>query len=98
VCICGRGGWRGFCFAFERGCFGRDFPKWGSSMTDRKRSVKLLKKDSSGAREVRQEIGEEIKPSATQPRQKNPNRDRARGDWDRTGIHHDEGMSRADEE
>ena len=67
-------------------------------MADKRRSNKLLKKDSAGPREVREEIGEEIKPSATQPRQKNPNRDRARGDWDRTGLHHDEGMSRADEE
>ena len=66
-------------------------------MADKTRSDKLLKKDSSGPREVRQEIGEEIKPSATQPRQKNPNRDRARSDWDRSGLHHDEGMSRADE-
>ena len=67
-------------------------------MADKRRSDKLLKKDSAGPREVREEIGEEIKPSATQPRQKNPNRDRVRGDWDRTGLHHDEGMSRSDEE
>ena len=74
----------------------RDLDK-DPSMADKQRNEKLLKKDSSGPREVRQEIGEEIKPSATQPRQKNPNRDRARGDWDRSGIHHDEGTSRADE-
>jgi hypothetical protein len=67
-------------------------------MTDKRRSEKLLKKDATGPREVRQEIGEEITPTATQPHQKHPNRDRARGDWDRTGLHHDEGMSRADEE
>ena len=67
-------------------------------MADKRRSDKLLKKHAIGSREVRQEIGEEIKSSATQPRQRNPNRDRARGDWDRTGIHRDEGMSRAEEE
>jgi len=67
-------------------------------MADKRRSTKLLKKDSAGPREVRDEIVEEITSSATQPRQKNPNRDRARGDWDRTGLHHDEGMSRSEEE
>jgi len=67
-------------------------------MADKKRSVKLLKKHASGAREAREELREEITSSATQPRQKNPNRDRARGDWDRSGVHHDEGMSRAEEE
>jgi hypothetical protein len=67
-------------------------------MADKRRSEKLLKKDPSGPREVRQEIGEEITPSAAQPRQKKPNRDRARGDWDRTGLHHDEGTSRSEED
>jgi hypothetical protein len=67
-------------------------------MADRRKNDKLLRKDPSGPREARQELGEEIRSSATQPRQKNPNRDRARGDWDRTGVHHDEGTSRADQE
>jgi hypothetical protein len=62
------------------------------------RHDKLLKKDSSGPRETREELAEETRSSATKPQQKNPNRDRARGDWDRTGIHHDEGMSRSEEE
>lgn len=62
------------------------------------RHDKLLKKDSSGPREARQELAEETRSGATKPQQKNPNRDRARGDWDRTGIHHDEGMSRSEEE
>jgi hypothetical protein len=66
-------------------------------MADKRRSEKLLKKDVSGPREAREELGQEIRPSATEPRQKNPNRDRARGDWDRSGIHHDEGTSRAEE-
>jgi hypothetical protein len=33
---------------------------------------------------------EEIRDGSTLPRVENPNRDRARGDWDRTGDHHDE--------
>ncbi|PYR63049.1 MAG: hypothetical protein DMF91_04725 [Acidobacteria bacterium] len=67
-------------------------------MAEFKRSDKALKKDQNGARDVRREIGEEIRSSGTKPRHTHPNRHRARGDWDRTGIHHDEGMSRADEE
>ena len=67
-------------------------------MADARRSDKLVKKDPSGPRQAREELGEEIRSSGTKPQQKNPNRDRARGDWDRSGIHHDEGMSRADEE
>ena len=67
-------------------------------MGEIKRSDKALRKDQNGARDVRREIGEEIRSSATKPRQEHPNRDRARGDWDRTGYHHDEGMSRADDE
>jgi hypothetical protein len=66
-------------------------------MADKRRSEKLLKKDASGPREVREEIGQEIRPSPTEPLQKNPNRDRARGDRDRSGVHHDEGTSRAEE-
>ena len=66
-------------------------------MAEIKRSDKQLKKDSRGPREVRREIAEEIRSSGTKPRLQDPNRDRARGDWDRTGDHHDEGMSRGDE-
>jgi hypothetical protein len=62
------------------------------------RSDKALKKDQSAAREVRREIEEEIRSSGTKPRHEHSNRDRARGGWDRSGYHHDEGMSRADEE
>jgi hypothetical protein len=66
-------------------------------MAEIKRSDKALKKDQSGPREVRREIGEEIRSSGTKPRHEHANRDRARGDWDRTRYHQDEGMSRADE-
>ena len=66
-------------------------------MPDRRRNTtKLLKKDQSSTREVREELSEEIRSSAHQPRARQPNRDRARGDWDRTGLHRDQGMSRAD--
>jgi hypothetical protein len=49
----------------------------------------MLKRDASSTREAREELQEEIRSSGTKPRQENPNRDRARGDWDRTGDHHD---------
>jgi hypothetical protein len=61
-------------------------------MADIKRSDKLLKKDQRGVRAVREEMDEQIRGGSTKPLQANPNRDRARGDWDRTGIHRDEGM------
>ncbi len=58
---------------------------------------KPTKKDPYGQREVREEIGEEIRNgSTTQPLVRNSNRDQARGDCDRTGDHHDEGWSRSD--
>jgi hypothetical protein len=60
-------------------------------MTDvRRNPEKLLKKEQRGVRETREEVLEEIRSSDVQPLVKNPNRDRARGDWDRTGDHHDE--------
>ncbi len=54
------------------------------------RTDKMLRKEPKGPREAREELQEEIRSSGTQPRQENVNRDRARGDWDRTGDHHDE--------
>ena len=67
-------------------------------MAERQRAKeKLLKKDQNQTREVRQEIDEEIRSGATKPLHRQPNRDHARGDWDRSGIHHDEGTSRAKE-
>jgi hypothetical protein len=67
-------------------------------MAEARRSDKELKKDQSAAREIRREISEEIRSSGTKPQQKQPNRDRARGDWDRSGVHHDPTSSRGDEE
>ncbi len=66
-------------------------------MADNRRDEEQIKKDRHSVRQTRDELGEEIQPSAVQPRVEHPNRDRARGDWDRTGDHHDEGTSRAEE-
>ncbi len=67
-------------------------------MTGTRRSNrKQLKKDQRLTRDVRQDIEEESRPGATKPLHRQPNRDHARGDWDRTGLHHDEGTSRARE-
>jgi hypothetical protein len=66
-------------------------------MADNRRDQEQIKKDQQSVRDTRDELAEEIQPSAVQPRVEHPNRDRARGDWDRTGDHHDEGTSRAEE-
>jgi hypothetical protein len=64
-------------------------------MSDRKaRESKELKKDQSVRREVLEEIGSEIVQDRTEPMYRNPNRDQARGDWDRSGRHTDEERSR----
>ena len=63
----------------------------------RRNQEKLLKKDRSGVRETREEIAEEIRSSDVQPALKNPNRDRARGDWDRSGDHHVEDAEQVEE-
>jgi hypothetical protein len=56
---------------------------------------KQLRKDQQVRREVRQDVGEEIRSSGSKPLIRQPNRDQARGDWDRTRDHQDIGMSRA---
>jgi hypothetical protein len=64
-------------------------------MADRRRSEsKELKKDQQIRREVLSEIGAEIAQERTTPQYRNPNRDQARGDWDRSRRHMDEGRSR----
>src|SRR5436190_14512987 len=85
--------WRGFCFDGTI----RSQLSERRRMAEIKRSDKQLKKNSRGPREVRDEIADQIRSSGTKPRLQDPNRDRARGDWDRTGDHHDEGMSREEE-
>jgi hypothetical protein len=67
-------------------------------MADVRKGDKQIKKDQLGPREVLEEANEEIRNGSTTKSQvRQPNRDRARGDWDRTGDHHDEGSSRAEE-
>jgi hypothetical protein len=59
---------------------------------------KTLRKDQQAGREVRQDVQEEIRSSAAKPLIRQPNRDQARGDWDRTRTHQDVGASRAADE
>ena len=57
-----------------------------------------VKKDRQAVQGVRQEIDDEIRGGTAVPvLQRDRNRDVARGDWDRTSRHHDEGMSREDQ-
>jgi len=67
-------------------------------MADRRRGeVKQIKKDQSVRRETLDEIGSEITQDRTEALYRNPNRDQARGDWDRTGRRTDEERSRDSE-
>ena len=67
-----------------------------SSSSDRRRGEsKQLKKDQQVRREVLSDVGSEIVQDRTAPLYRNLNRDEARGDWDRSGRHTDEGLSRA---
>jgi len=64
-------------------------------MSDRRRGEsKEIKKDQQVRREVRSEIGAEIEQAHTPAQYRNPNRDQARGDWDRSRRHTDEERSR----
>ena len=64
-------------------------------MADRRRGeVKQVKKDQSVRRETLDEIGSEITQDRTEALYRNPNRDQARGDWDRTERRTDEERSR----
>ncbi len=66
-------------------------------MSDRRRDEpKEIKKDQQIRREVLDEIGSEIAQDHTAAQYRNPNRDQARGDWDRSRRHTDEGRSRDD--
>jgi hypothetical protein len=66
-------------------------------MGDNKRGeTKQLKKDQEVRREVLSEIGSEITQDGSSAHYRNPNRDQARGDWDRSRRHTDEGASRDD--
>lgn len=52
--------------------------------------TKSGKKDQTVRREVREEIDEEAREGTAEPKYPDPNRDQARGDWDRSGRHRDE--------
>jgi ADP-ribose pyrophosphatase YjhB (NUDIX family) len=60
-------------------------------MTDRRRGEgKEIKRDQQVRREVLDEIGTQVNQEGTPAQYRNPNRDQARGDWDRSGRHTDE--------
>lgn len=64
-------------------------------MSERRRGESTeLKKDQQVRREVLSEIGSEIQQAHTPASYRNPNRDQARGDWDRSRRHTDEDPSR----
>lgn len=64
----------------------------------RRGDEKQLRRDQQVRRDVQREVGEEIRSSDTKPLIRQPNRDQARGDWDRSGDHQDIGASRVPEE
>ena len=66
----------------------------GTNSDRRRGESKQLKRDSTVRREILDEIGSEITQDTAGPQYRNPNRDQARGDWDRTGRHTDEDSSR----
>jgi hypothetical protein len=49
-----------------------------------------MRKEPDAAREAHEEVLENIRSSDVEPLEPNINRDRARGDWDRTREHDDE--------
>ncbi len=67
-------------------------------MSDRRRGEsKEIKKDQTVRREVLDDIAKETVQDRQQAHYRNANRDQARGDWDRSRRHTDEGMSREEE-
>jgi hypothetical protein len=67
-------------------------------MADRRRGEsKQIKKDSHVQRETLDDIGSEVVQDGSDVSYRNPNRDQARGDWDRSGRHTDEERSRDSE-
>jgi len=60
----------------------------------RRGEIRELKKDQQVRREALDEIGSEVVQDTTSPAYRNPNRDQARGDSDRSRRHNDEGNSR----
>ena len=67
-------------------------------MSDRRRSEsKEIKKDPMVRREVLAEIANETVQGHQETHYRNPNRDQARGDWDRSRRHTDENRSREED-
>jgi hypothetical protein len=64
------------------------------TMDRRRGESKELKKDQQVRREALDEIGSEIVQDSPSATYRNPNRDQARGDWDRSRRRTDEGNSR----
>ena len=61
---------------------------------DRRRGeIKELKKDQQVRRDALDEIAPAILQEGAAPTYRNPNRDQARGDWDRSRRHADEETS-----
>jgi hypothetical protein len=60
----------------------------------RRGQAKQIKKDSNVRRETLDDLGSEIVQARSEASYRNPNRDQARGDWDRSGRRTDEGRSR----
>jgi hypothetical protein len=54
---------------------------------------KSVKKDRQSVQRLRTEIDEESPNSTVRAQQRDHNRDAARGDWDRSSRHHDEGVA-----
>jgi hypothetical protein len=64
-------------------------------VTDRRRGEsKEFKRDQQVRRKVLDEIGSEIVQDTAATHYRNPNRDQARGDWDRSRRRTDAGNSR----
>jgi hypothetical protein len=64
-------------------------------MADRRRGeLKQIKKNSNVQRDTLDEIGSEITQDGSEAMYRNPNRDQARGDWDRSGRRTDEDRAR----
>jgi hypothetical protein len=56
--------------------------------TKTRTDLKSIRKDQTVRREVLDELAEAThEPARTEPRYRSPNRDQARGDWDRSGGH-----------
>jgi hypothetical protein len=60
----------------------------------RRGELKQIKRDPNVKRETLDDIASEIVQEHSGPTYRNPNRDQARGDWDRSGRHTDEGRFR----